>query len=336
MNELRYFDAFAGIGGFSIGIERAIDNTKIPRVENATDTSDLPQNSPSDPSRDGGQSTTCVGFSEIDKYASQVLKYKYPNIKNYGDITQINPADLPDFDLFTGGFPCQSFSIAGLRKGFEDTRGTLFFEIARILADKRPRYFLLENVKGLLSHDSGKTFQTILKVLTDLGYDTQWAVLNAKDFGVPQNRERVFFAGCLGGWGGREVFSFGEGNSKDIIQLNSPTHSNTAQGGNRQPKIARHPLKFLQRNQKNIEGDYAFTVDSANTGGIRQDMRIRRLTPTECERLMSFPDGWTKYGVNEKGETVEMSSTQRYKQCGNGVVSNCVQAIIENIILGGK
>lgn len=110
-------------------------------------------------------------------------------------IGEVPTTDIPDHDLLVGGFPCQSFSIAGKRRGFDDTRGTLFFDIARILKDKRPRYFILENVKGLLSHDTGKTFQTILGVLTDLGYEYQWQVLNSKNFGVPQNRERVFIVG---------------------------------------------------------------------------------------------------------------------------------------------
>ena len=123
---------------------------------------------------------------------------------NYGDATRIDTSELPDFDLLVGGFPCQAFSVAGKRRGFDDTRGTLFFEIARILKDKRPKYFLLENVKGLLSHDKGKTFKTILEVLTDLGYNVQWEVYNSKDW-VPQNRERIFIKGYFRGECGREV-----------------------------------------------------------------------------------------------------------------------------------
>ena len=139
-----------------------------------------------------------VGFSEIDKYAVSIYERHYPNHTNYGDATEIRTEELPDFDFLVGGFPCQAFSVAGKRKGFDDTRGTLFFEIARVLKDKRPRYFLLENVKGLLSHNKGETFQTILEVLSDLGYYVQWTVLNSKDFGVPQNRERIFIEGYLG------------------------------------------------------------------------------------------------------------------------------------------
>ena len=124
-----------------------------------------------------------------------------------GDVTEIRTSNLPDFDLLVGGFPCQAFSIAGKRRGFDDTRGTLFFEIARILKDKRPRYLLLENVKGLLSHDKGKTFQTILGVLSEMGYDVKWEVLNSKNHGVPQNRERVYIKGYLRGECGGEVLS---------------------------------------------------------------------------------------------------------------------------------
>ena len=124
-----------------------------------------------------------------------------------GDVTEIRTSSLPDFDLLVGGFPCQAFSIAGKRRGFDDTRGTLFFEIARILQDKRPRYLLLENVKGLLSHDKGKTFQTILRVLSEMGYDVKWEILNSKNHGVPQNRERVYIKGYLRGECGGEVLS---------------------------------------------------------------------------------------------------------------------------------
>lgn len=157
----------------------------------------------------------CIGFSEVDKYAISVYKHHFKH-HNYGDATRINPADLPEFDLLVGGFPCQAFSIAGKRAGFADTRGTLFFDIARILAHKRPRHILLENVKGLLSHDSGKTFQTILGVLADLGYRVEWQVLNSKDWGVPQNRERVFIAGHFRGKCGRQILPIGGKNQGNV------------------------------------------------------------------------------------------------------------------------
>lgn len=179
MKTIKYFSMFSGIGGFEHGIEKA--DTKI--------------------------QFECVGYSEIDKYARSIYERHYPDHISYGDATEIRTETIPDFEFLVGGFPCQAFSLAGKRRGFDDTRGTLFFEIARVLKDKRPRYFLLENVKGLLSHDKGKTFQTILAVLSDLGYYVQWTVFNSKDFGVPQNRERIFIEGYLGGECGPEVLS---------------------------------------------------------------------------------------------------------------------------------
>ncbi|MBO6273494.1 DNA (cytosine-5-)-methyltransferase, partial [bacterium] len=166
--QLTFMDFFSGIGGFKIGLERA--------------------------------GFKCVGFCDNDENAVKLYRAFFKNDKElyFNDITKIDTNDLPDFDIFCGGFPCQSFSIAGRRLGFNDTRGTMFFEVARILKDKRPRYFILENVKGLLNHDSGKTFQTILKILSDIGYQTQWQLLNSKFFGVPQNRERVYIVGCYG------------------------------------------------------------------------------------------------------------------------------------------
>ena len=174
---MKYLSLFSGIGGFELGIQQAYEN---------------------------------IGYSEIDKYAIQIYEKHFPEHKNYGDITKIDADNLPDFDFLCGGFPCQSFSIAGKRKGFEDTRGTLFFDIARILKAKRPRLLLLENVKGLLSHDNGNTFKIIISTLDELGYDLQWQVLNSKNHGVPQNRERVFIVGHLRGTPRPKVFPFGE------------------------------------------------------------------------------------------------------------------------------
>jgi DNA (cytosine-5)-methyltransferase 1 len=161
--------------------------------------------------RFGTQQPHCVGFSEIDRNAIGIYRYHYDHF-NYGDATAIDPAALPDFDLLVGGFPCQAFSIAGKRAGFTDTRGTLFFEITRILAAKKPAHFLLENVKGLFSHDEGRTFKTIVAALIDLGYCVEWDCLNSKFYGVPQNRERVFIVGHLGRLPGREIFPVEESN----------------------------------------------------------------------------------------------------------------------------
>lgn len=162
---MRYFSMFSGIGGFEKGIE------------------------------DANVRGSCVGFSEIDKNAINIYKKHYPGHKNYGDASKINWAEVPDIDLLVGGVPCQAWSIAGQRKGFEDSRGTMWFEYFRCLKEKRPDYFIAENVKGILSHDSGKSFEMICETFCELGYTIDFEVLNSKNFGVPQNRERVFLIG---------------------------------------------------------------------------------------------------------------------------------------------
>ncbi len=182
---IKFFDMFAGIGGFRSGLEAI-----------------------------GG--FECVGYCEIDKYAKQAYEAMYDTGGElyFDDARKI----VPDFELLVGGFPCQSFSIAGARKGFDDTRGTLFFEIARIAAVKKPKYIYMENVPGLLNHDSGITFETIIHTLDELGYDVCWQVLNSKNFGVPQSRNRVFIIGYLSGQCAGEVLSFTQTSGKALIQ----------------------------------------------------------------------------------------------------------------------
>jgi DNA (cytosine-5)-methyltransferase 1 len=180
---MKYLSLFSGIGGFEIALE----------------------------------GHECIGYSEIGPNAIKVYQKHYPQHKNYGDITTIKEKELPDFDLLVGGFPCQSFSIAGKRLGFEDTRGTLFFDIARILKTKKPRFFLLENVKGLLSHDKGRTFQTIISTLDELGYDVEWCVFNSKDFGRPQSRPRVYIRGFIRGSEGQVKSSKGSKQKTPIL-----------------------------------------------------------------------------------------------------------------------
>ncbi|ASK14443.1 TPA: DNA (cytosine-5-)-methyltransferase [Bacillus cereus] len=140
----------------------------------------------------------CVMSSEIDKFANQAYEVLYGH-KTVGDVTKVAAGDVPEHDVLVGGFPCQAFSVAGKRLGFDDTRGTLFFEVARIAKEKQPKLLLLENVKGLISHDKGKTLDTIIKTLNDIGYTVDFNVLNSKYFGVPQNRERIFIVGILNG-----------------------------------------------------------------------------------------------------------------------------------------
>lgn len=289
---IRFFSMFTGVGGFEIGLKNANDITETRRCGQEENLSESRSGSSSSQSNIGQHTFSCIGFSEIDKYASQLLANKFPTIKNYGDATKINPDELPDFDMLCGGFPCQSFSIAGKRRGFEDTRGTMFFEVARILKVKRPKIVFLENVKGLLNHNQGETFKIILQTLDELGYDVQWMVLNSKFFGVPQNRERVFIIGNLRGEPRPEILPFRE-----------------SCGGN-------------------DEKNYSATITSSYKKGcnnhnqlIGEKMKIRRLTPVECERLQGFPDNYTE----------GFSDTQRYKMMGNAVTTKVIQAIGEKL-----
>lgn len=139
----------------------------------------------------------CVGYSEIDKHAIKLYSAWYNDECNFGDITKIEAEKLPDFELLVGGFPCQAFSVAGKRGGFNDTRGTIFFDFARIIKAKKPKFAIFENVKGLLNHDGGKTYETMLRTLDELGYNAQWGILNTRFHGLPQNRERVYIVANL-------------------------------------------------------------------------------------------------------------------------------------------
>ncbi|EME3183143.1 DNA cytosine methyltransferase [Enterococcus faecalis] len=233
---MKFLDLFAGIGGFRLGMESA--------------------------------GHECIGFCEIDKFARTSYKaiHDATGEVEMHDITTISDEfirGIGSVDVICGGFPCQAFSIAGKRKGFEDTRGTLFFEIARFASILRPRYLFLENVKGLLNHEGGATFETILRALDELGYDVEWQVLNSKDY-VPQNRERVFIIGHLRGERTRKVFPLEKKNgttaknnikpinnskkTRELLNFDSTNRFydvngispclNTMQGGDREPKIA--------------------------------------------------------------------------------------------------
>lgn len=187
---IRFFDMFSGIGGFREGLNRA-----------------------------GGFS--CVGHCEIDKYADRSYRAIFNTEGEWfcNDAKKIRPEELPEFDLLCGGFPCQAFSVAGKRQGFEDARGTLFFEIARLVKARRPPYLLLENVPGLLSHNKGATFNTILYTLYELGYHVEWQVLNSKDFGVPQSRKRVYLIGYLDERCAGKILPFTGANKKALVQI---------------------------------------------------------------------------------------------------------------------
>jgi DNA (cytosine-5)-methyltransferase 1 len=247
---MRYFSMFSGIGGFEKGIEDAFSEDR--RVQQEGTSLVAMSNGPLP------QQCSCIGFSELDKNAINIYKKQYPEHKGYGDATKINGNELPDFDLLVGGFPCQAFSIAGLRRGMDDTRGTLFFDIARILREKRPGQFLLENVKGLLSHDEGRTFKTIITTLAEVGYIVEWEVLNSKNFGVPQNRERVFIHGFREGCGG-QIFPLGSTDGKVDISV----------------KIIAHKDGYRRNRQTFAPDGITEALDTAQGGGRGHHTAIR-------------------------------------------------------------
>lgn len=376
---MKYISLFAGIGGFDYALNKL--------------------------------GHKCVWANEWDKYAAQIYNRNFKHTGSQDsnertisdsagggrdgrgsctngidtrDIRTVSTSEIPDHDLLVGGFPCQAFSIAGKRRGFEDTRGTLFFDVARILKDKKPTYFILENVKGLLSHNNGDTFKTIITTLTELGYDLQWQVLNSKNFGVPQNRERVYIVGHLRGQPRPQVFpitdcsepaesatcidtNYWKGPDKHgqrtMIEL-TQNESDASRvydskgiaktlkglGGGMGAKTGLYavPMRWVRtekgreyRRQAQKQGrdltpfndGYRELVDAKEPvigcitnalqkdALLKQNMRIRRLTPTECERLQGFPDGWTE-GI---------SDTQRYKCLGNAVTTNVVYEVAKRL-----
>jgi DNA (cytosine-5)-methyltransferase 1 len=292
-----------------------------------------------------------IGACEIDEYARRVYGKHFPGVTIHNDASTLSPDSLPQFDVLCAGFPCQAFSIAGKRRGFKDTRGSLFFEIARIAKEKKPRYLLLENVKGLLSHDKGETFRTIIRTLDEVGYDAEWQLLNSK-YHVPQNRERLFIIGHLRGERTRQVFPLGDYDQKTNKKINYIINSKHQQKrvigidsiastlqtadtglyaiGNILDKTSMIYISNTNANmkQREQERDNTLTLSTnSNEFGLKDGVRIRRLTPVECERLQGFPDNWTKYGVDGK----EISDTQRYKMCGNAVTVDVIEYIAKNL-----
>ncbi|MDO4223964.1 MAG: DNA (cytosine-5-)-methyltransferase [Acinetobacter sp.] len=204
MKTIKFIDLFAGLGGTRLGFEQACDEL--------------------------GFKSECVFTSEIKPYAVKIYQCNFNNEVVFGDITQINEKDIPSFDYLLGGFPCQAFSTAGKKMGFDDTRGTLFFDIVRIIKYHQPKGFLLENVEGLVTHDRknntskiGNTLQTILDTLMALGYQVTWRVLNAKDFGIPQDRKRVYIIGHQNNLPSLDNFAFRKATFKDIKESNLPS-----------------------------------------------------------------------------------------------------------------
>ena len=296
---MKFFDLFCGVGGFRLGME--------------------------------ANGNVCIGSCEIDKYARQTYAKNFGHEPEYTDVRKINPGELEDFDCLCAGFPCQAFSIAGKRRGFDDTRGTLFFEIMRIAREKQPSILFLENVKGLLSHDKGETFRTIIESMDELGYDVEWQVLDSANW-VPQHRERIFIIGYLRGKSRSQVFS-----PHDTFQDQDDRNTNKSQESisatlttkqDRYPNAGFivEPVSTLNKDTYRGNGrrmksnnEDSFTITTLDRHGIRLDGKYRFFTPLECERLQGFPDGWTE-GV---------SDVQRYKQMGNAVTATVVEYIAQ-------
>jgi DNA (cytosine-5)-methyltransferase 1 len=324
--KLRFLDLFAGIGGFRLGLEQA--------------------------------GHKCIGFCEIDEFARQIYKANFDTEGevDWEDITEVTDSEARELrgkvDLITAGFPCQAFSVAGKRRGFEDTRGTMFFEIARIAKQIEPRFLLLENVKGLLSHDKGRTFAIILSTLDELGYDVEWQVLNSKDFGVPQNRERVFIVGHSRRFPRREVFPITRTSGQALRELThgladayrvydpaGVARTLKAEAGGVGAKtglyvvpilINRGKVRTKDDNLANcLDANYYRGLDNrgARTGIMekpshRDGVRIRRLTPLETFRLQGFPDSH-----HDNAKAAGVSDSQLYKRAGNAVTVNVVYEI---------
>ena len=297
VSELKFIDLFAGIGGIRKGFED--DFTK------------------------------CVFSSEWDKYAAKTYEANYGE-KPHGDITKIDEKDIPDHDVLLAGFPCQPFSHIGKREGFaHETQGTLFFDVLRILKEKQPKMFLLENVKGLLTNDNGETFRIILENLNDLGYSVFYEVMDAQDFGLPQRRERILIVGFHPGLG-IDSFTFPKGNTEIRVPINS-----ILEHGPKGYSISKHLQEnylFKKDDGKPQVVDFDSTIQ-VNTL-VASYHKIQRLTGTfvkdgetglrlfselELKRMMGFPEDFI----------VPVSRTQMYRQFGNSVAVPMIKAVAD-------
>lgn len=275
----------------------------------------------------------CVFSSEIDKYASITYKENYGEFPS-GDIIKIGTKEIPDFDILLAGFPCQSFSIAGKRKGFADIRGTMFFEIKRILKEKKPKCFLLENVKGLINHDKGNTFRTIIQTLEEeLGYKIYYKVLNAKNFGLPQNRERIIIVGFKNH---NVNFEFPE-----ILKIPTRVGDILEKNVNEKYSLSDKIWESHKRRKENHKkkgngfGYNLFNENSEYTSTIsaryykdgseilieQNNKNPRKLTPREAARLQGYPDTFI----------IPVSDTQAYKQFGNSVPVNMIRIVAKSV-----
>ncbi|HEM6181168.1 TPA: DNA (cytosine-5-)-methyltransferase [Streptococcus suis] len=298
---MKFLDLFAGIGGFRLGMERA--------------------------------GHECVGFCEIDPFARKSYKaiHDTEGEFEFHDITRVTDESVRGIgrvDAICGGFPCQAFSIAGKRAGFEDTRGTLFFEIARFASILRPKYLFLENVTGLLNHDNGNTFETILGALDDLGYDAEWQVFNSKNFGVPQNRERVFIIGHLRGASGRAIFPFERGDKEIGSLQGQSTNTITARYGEAQGSgsyiIEGQQPKIIQRGHGYNQGGEHDTAPTLTSNSWQEN------------NLLAIKEATTKgYSEATVGDSINLShpnsATRRGrvgKQMANTLLTGEEQGVV--------
>jgi DNA (cytosine-5)-methyltransferase 1 len=292
-----YIDLFAGIGGFHLAADAL-----------------------------GGK---CVFASEIDAEAKRAYKENY-KLEPQGDITQIPASEIPDHDVLFAGFPCQPFSIIGKKLGFDDIRGTLFFEIVRILEEKKPKLFVLENVKQLKSHNNGKTLKTILKKLEGLDYKVYNEVLNALDFGLPQKRERIIIVGFL-----NKAVSFSfpnrklEGKLEDILEAEETIDvKHFASETIVKKRKAKHKSEFCpsiwhENKGGNISSyPYSCALRAGASYNYLLVNGVRRLTPREMLRLQGFPDTFK----------IVCNDSQTKKQAGNAVPVNVIKAVLKEAL----
>jgi len=300
---VKVIDLFAGIGGIRLGVEQAFG------------------------------SVDCVFTSEIDKHAVTTYKANFKDSHIFGDIKQIDENDVPDHDVLLAGFPCQPFSQAGLKKGFTDTRGTLFFDIERILLAKQPKAFLLENVKQLKGHDKGRTFQTIIDHLNKSGYKVFYEILKARDFGIPQNRERIYIVGFLD----HSInFEFPKPTNlptrvgdilDDVVDEKYTISDKLWAGHKRRKELNKLNGKGFGYGLFNKESVYTNTIsaryykDGSEILIEQEDKNPRKLTPREAARLQGFPEEYV----------IPVSDAQAYKQFGNSVAVPVIKAIATEI-----
>ncbi len=303
--KFKVIDLFAGVGGIRLGFEKAFKDK-----------------------------VSFVFSSEIDKYAQTTYHANFGEVP-HGDITQIEAEDIPAHDIILAGFPCQAFSIAGHRKGFEDTRGTLFFDVVRIAKHHKPKLIFLENVKGFKNHDKGNTFKIVKETLEDLGYKVFTEVLNAKHFGVPQNRERIYIIAFLD-----ENINFDFEKIKKIKKISKLgnilddkvddkyTISDKLWAGHQRRKIE-HKAKGngFGYSMFNEESEYTSTIsaryykDGSEILIEQKDKNPRKLTPREAGRLQGFPNDFK----------IPVSDTQSYRQFGNSVAVPVIEELAKNI-----